>query len=276
VLTLFYRHMLPLIESGYIYIAQPPLYRVAKKGMQEYIHTEKEMNEMVLKLGTKSARIATVGKGSRVYTEKEMEKIINLLIELEQLSIAMERKSVPFKEYLAAIDEKKNKYPSYKFSENQKPIFVYKEDELSKYGETEELNAVEIFESHRLKEIGGELEKLDISIKDYLETEKEKLVVKSEENEEELPCKSLKEVYQQVTKLATKGMNIQRYKGLGEMNPEQLWESTMDPERRTLVKVSLEDTVEADRIFTLLMGEEAEPRKEFIHNYAHEVKNLDI
>jgi len=71
-------------------------------------------------------------------------------------------------------------------------------------------------------------------------------------------------------------MSVQRYKGLGEMNPEQLWESTMDPQKRTLLKVTLEDTVEADRIFTILMGNQAEPRREFIQNYAHEVKNLDV
>jgi DNA gyrase subunit B len=101
-------------------------------------------------------------------------------------------------------------------------------------------------------------------------------VLKNEETGEETKCASLKVVYEEVKKIATKGMHIQRYKGLGEMNPQQLWESTMDPAKRTLLKVALEDAVEADRIFTLLMGEEAEPRREFIQTYAHEVKNLDI
>ena len=88
--------------------------------------------------------------------------------------------------------------------------------------------------------------------------------------------KNLKKVLGAIRSLATKGMSIQRYKGLGEMNPEQLWESTMDPEKRTLMRVTLEDTVEADRIFTILMGGQAEPRREFIQTYAHEVKNLDV
>ena len=88
--------------------------------------------------------------------------------------------------------------------------------------------------------------------------------------------KSLKEVLNFVLQEARRGMTIQRYKGLGEMNPEQLWETTMDPGRRTFLRVKLEDTVEADKTFTILMGDEVGPRREFIEGFAHKVKNLDI
>ncbi|MCM8832170.1 MAG: hypothetical protein NC918_08270, partial [Candidatus Omnitrophica bacterium] len=115
-----------------------------------------------------------------------------------------------------------------------------------------------------------------ISIKEYLPQSKNIFIVENNETEEKVECNSLKTVFEELKKIATSGMHIQRYKGLGEMNPQQLWESTMDPARRTLLKVTLEDAVEADRTFTILMGEQVEPRKEFISEFAHQVKNLDI
>ncbi|MEI8349399.1 MAG: DNA topoisomerase (ATP-hydrolyzing) subunit B [Candidatus Omnitrophota bacterium] len=276
ILTLFFRQLPKLIEDGYIYIAQPPLYRIKRKEWEEYIHTEKDMNEIILRLGTKAAKMSKIGKGAEDFPAKEMEKMVNSLIELEKLSYSIERKGISFKDYVDTVDEKKKKYPMYKIIVNHKPKFIFDDDELSDYKDKEDLDSVEIFESYNIKEIGSELVKQGLSIKDYLPQEKEKFILTNEETKEEVKCKSLKAVFEEVKKIATKGMHIQRYKGLGEMNPEQLWESTMDPDKRTLVKVTLEDAVEADRIFTLLMGEEAEPRREFIQAHAHEVKNLDV
>ena len=276
VLTLFYRQLPKLIEDGYIYIAQPPLYRIKRRDLEEYIHTEKDMDEIIIKLGTKAAKLSKVGKGGQEFSEKEMEKIVNSLIELEKLSYSLERKGIAFKDYIEAVDEKKKKYPMYKVQVNHKILYVFDDDELSDYKDKEDLDSVEIFESYRIKEIGIEFAKHGLSLKDYLSQEKEKFTLANDETKEEVKCTSLKVVLEEVKKIATKGMHIQRYKGLGEMNPEQLWESTMDPDKRTLVKVVLEDAVEADRIFTLLMGEEAEPRREFIQAHAHEVKNLDV
>ncbi|MBU2043872.1 MAG: DNA topoisomerase (ATP-hydrolyzing) subunit B [Candidatus Omnitrophica bacterium] len=276
ILTLFYRHMPQLIDKGYIYLAQPPLYRVKKKSWEEYIHTEKEMNEMVLSLGTKSAELAKTGKTPKVYTQKELAKIIESLIGIEQLELSLGRKGIPFGQYIEAIDYKKKKYPAHKISVKQKAVFVTDEDEISSYGEIEELDHIEIYESHEVKKINEDLAKIGLSLKDYLPQGEAVFLVSDEEGSKKVSCQSLKIVLEEVRKLATEGMNIQRYKGLGEMNPGQLWESTMDPEKRTLIKVTLEDTVEADRIFTILMGNLAEPRREFIQTYGHEVKNLDV
>ncbi|MFH1771678.1 MAG: DNA topoisomerase (ATP-hydrolyzing) subunit B [Candidatus Omnitrophota bacterium] len=276
ILTLFYRHMLALIEEGCVYIAQPPLYRIKKKGLEEYIHTEKEMNEIILSLGTKSAKVKRIGIKDASITQKELERVIQNLIVFEQLVLSLERKGVSIKGYVEAINEKKKKYPAYKITVNQKPIFAFDEDGLSSYGEIEELDSVEIYESHEVRKINEELLKMNLSLKDYVVQEKSLFVLENEEAGEAIECNNLKEVLEQVRQLATKGMTLQRYKGLGEMNPEQLWESTMDPSKRTLVQVTLEDTVEADRIFTILMGSQTEPRREFIQAYAHEVRNLDI
>jgi DNA gyrase subunit B len=275
VLTLFYRQLPKLIDAGMVYIAQPPLYRVKRKDVEEYIHTDKEMNEMILKLGTKSAVLKKGGKSSGDYPVKDMEKIITSLIEIERLTQALERKGVIIKNYLEAIDEKKKQYPLYQVTINQKSIFVYSNDKLASYGELEELDSLEIFESYEIKELNENLHKLDLSIKDFLVADKPFTLV-GEDLEEEIKCPGLKTMLEEVRALATRGMNIQRYKGLGEMNPEQLWESTMDPAKRALLRVTIEDVVKADKIFEVLMGDDAGPRRAFIEEHGHEVKNLDI
>ena len=276
ILTLFYRHMLPLVEGGHIYIAQPPLYRIKKKNWEEYIHTEKEMNDIILSLGTKAAKLKKAKKGGKAFAQKELEKIIQNIITIEQLELSLERKGIPFKKYIQAIDQKKKRYPAHKISVHQKPIFLFKEGQLASFGEIEELDHVEIYESHEIRKINEDFIKVGSSLENYLPQEEELFILTSEENGEDIKCNNLKSVLTEVRKLATKGMSVQRYKGLGEMNPEQLWESTMDPQKRTLVRVTLEDTVEADSIFTILMGSQAEPRREFIQAHAHEVKNLDV
>jgi len=276
ILTLFYRHMLELVEQGCIYIAQPPLYRIKKKDWEEYIHTEVEMNNIILSLGTKSAKLKKCGKTSKPFTSKELEKIIENIIAIEQLELSLERKGVPFQQYVGEINQTKKKYPAHKISVNQKTVFVMDEDKLSTYGDIEELDHVEIYESHEIRKINEAFIKNGVSLKDYLFQEKDLFELSDDESGEVIKCNNLKMVLEEVRRVATKGMIVQRYKGLGEMNPEQLWESTMDPEKRTLVQVTLEDTVEADRIFTILMGGQAEPRREFIQAYAHEVRNLDV
>lgn len=276
ILTLFYRHMPKLIEDGYAYIAQPPLYRIKKKDWEEYIHTEIEMNNIILSLGSQSTKFKKLSKSPKIFAQKELEKIIQSVIALEQMEVSLERKGVSFKKYAEAIDETKKKYPAHKISVNQKIVFVLEEGELSSYGDIEELDHVEIYESHEIRKINETLMKVGLSLRYYLPQDKDLFELTHIESDEKIVCNNLKLALEEIRKLATKGMVIQRYKGLGEMNPEQLWESTMDPQKRTLVQVTLEDTVEADRIFTILMGSQAELRREFIQAYAHEVRNLDV
>ncbi len=162
-----------------------------------------------------------------------------------------------------------------------------------------ELDLIEFFEADEIADTIKKIEKLGVDIEDYCpdsnskkETpKKSKRASKSAKKEvfkknmlykidrkdaEPVYVANLSEALKYVQTEGKKGMAIQRYKGLGEMNPEQLWETTMDPEKRTVLKVTLEDAVEADKTFTTLMGDEVDPRREFIHKYAREVKNLDI
>ena len=129
---------------------------------------------------------------------------------------------------------------------------------------TAHINRVSRQQKYRMSEKGKETEK---KLKPYFR-------ITNEKEDKDLFC--LRDVLTYIKEAAAKGMHIQRYKGLGEMNPHQLWDTTMDPEKRTLLQVTLEDAVETDRMFTVLMGDEVEPRREFIEEYAHQVKNLDI
>jgi DNA gyrase subunit B len=176
--------------------------------------------------------------------------------------------------------------------------FLYNDDELAKYIQLEEKELkkkaegnglaasaesqprspeyIEFYEAREIEKIVEKIEKLGVDIEDYEAEEKgkTKYLVKNKDGRNSFP--DLKQILRFVMNAGKEGMNIQRYKGLGEMNPHQLWETTMDPAKRTLLQVTLEDAVAADEIFTILMGEVVEPRREFIEKHAHEVKVLDI
>ena len=171
--------------------------------------------------------------------------------------------------------------------------FVYSDKELAsitdKEGKEAEQDVLHLFEAQEIEELILKIEKLGFEFETYFgssiapkiatvkEPEKKIKAVYRIANDDDLKeVFSLKELLVYIKEVAAKGMHIQRYKGLGEMNPQQLWDTTMDPEKRTILRVTLEDAVEADKMFTVLMGDQVEPRREFIENHAHQVKNLDI
>ena len=290
-LTLLYRQMPKLIEDGFVYIAQPPLYKIARGQRQEYIQTEEQMNVLLLDLGREDLKFMQL-KGKETYTDNQFKEILELLVEVERYARFLEKKGVSFAKYLNFRHPKTKKLAIYMVKVEEKEHFLYNEKELSKLAgeeKTEEKTEVlELFEAQDIEKIISKLEKMGLDIQTYVlspavkelgskKTEKKaKPLYRLIAEKEHFDFYSLKEVLDFVKKQANKGMSIQRYKGLGEMNPEQLWETTLNPEKRTLLRVILEDAVEADRMFTVLMGDEVEPRREFIETHAHQVKNLDI
>ena len=281
-LTLLYRQMPKLIEEGFVYIAQPPLYRIKRGNREEYIQTEEEMNNLLLDLGREGLKLENL-KTKHIYTDHQLKEILENLMELERYRLILEKRGVKLEEIWHFRSQKPKKLPIYKVKVGQSTHYIFKEEELEKFTDQEDVEIMELWETQEIEKILKNLEKLDLDTFYYFplvtsptDTKKEKPLFRIIEDKQTHSFCSLKEILDFVKQNATKGMTVQRYKGLGEMNPQQLWETTMDPERRTLLKVTLEDAVEADRMFTVLMGEEVEPRREFIENYAHEVKNLDI
>lgn len=291
-LTFFYRHVPDLIENNFIYIARPPLYRIKKKKEMVYIHSEKEMDEHLLKLGMQDI-LLTPKKRDESLTKNSLNKLVDAILKIENMALNIERKSIPFLEFLEA---KKDKiFPRYEVYLKKEKIFVYTEEELvslkkeyenKQLKEHEEKNIqeefhpkslsfVEIFDPKEMFEIQKVLSEFSIDFERYLIADG-KLFTLRREGDITTPVHTLKEIIDILRENGRRGIEIQRYKGLGEMNADQLWETTMNPESRTLVKVTLPDAIAADQIFSMLMGEEVAPRREFIETHALFVKNLDI
>ncbi len=292
-LTLLYRQMRQLVESGYVYIAQPPLYKLKRGKREEYIDTDKEMNALILEMGLEGL-VVKGAKSKQQYTPAQLREMVQSTTELEKVIEIFIKRGVDFEKYVENIDRKTNKMPVYVVKVEGETHFAYSEKEVAEFTKKdEEAQYIEIFEHEDLERIEKALNKLELSISDYISPEIEEsyqvagqkkakkdvlnkplFILEDEQGKNE--AFSLQEILGIVRKQAHKGMHVQRYKGLGEMNPQQLWETTMDPSRRTILRVVLEDAVEVNKTFEMLMGDEVEPRRAFIETNAHQVRNLDI
>ncbi|MDP2905695.1 MAG: DNA topoisomerase (ATP-hydrolyzing) subunit B [Candidatus Omnitrophota bacterium] len=291
-LTLLYRHMPKLVQGGYVYLAQPPLYKIKRGNREEYIQTEQQMDEMVLDLGQEGHKLVCL-KDKNTFTDNQLKELLSLLVELDKIGKHLAKKGVIIVKYLTFRHPKTKKMPIYRVKVGGEEHFLYSDKELAELTEKEEktgqADVLELFEAEELDQVIAKIEKLGLDMSTYGfeivapkagsksdTTVKLKALYRINNDKDSKDLFSLKEVLSYIQEIATKGMHIQRYKGLGEMNPQQLWETTMDPEKRTLLKVTLEDAVETDKMFSVLMGDQVEPRREFIELHAHQVKNLDI
>jgi DNA gyrase subunit B len=283
-LTFFYRQMMELIERGHIYIAQPPLFRVTKGKSEQYVKDEREMAQFLLKKGTEHLTVQTA-KG-QVITGRDLTSFIERLIELNGLFQKVNRhiQDARVLEYLLSVNAGAKGFlgDTANVTDLVKKLesFGYK-PEISSDVEHAEQKIVYREGSQTPRTIGhqvlsgGEYQRLTALHKALQELDQAPFIVRGE-NQKENTAAGRQELIDYVMELGKKDLGIQRYKGLGEMNPEQLWETTMDPEKRTLLKVQINDKVFTDDIFTILMGDAVEPRRQFIEENALEVKNLDI
>ncbi len=299
-LTFFYRQMKPLVEQGYIYIAQPPLFKIKKDKKEMYLGSEEQLDKYLLEQGINEAKLYRLQEKKEVlaYEEKELKEILATFMAIESLMHKLVKKGINWEEFLKL--RKKEALPLYRVKTAEGEKFFYSDKERKdfiaayvaeqKKTETEapvetgaeaeepDLNIRDLWELKDLDNLLKKLEKNKVDTNLYYPNEKKKSFYRLKYVDEpiEAEISSLKELVEAVKAQGLRGVTIQRYKGLGEMNPEQLWETTMDPARRKLLQVKLDDTVAAERIFTTLMGDQVEPRRNFIQTHALEVKNLDI
>lgn len=301
-LTFFYRHMNALVENNFVYIAQPPLYRVSRKKTSRYIHSEKEMDDYLLELGISDVKLRIAGQ-NEVLTHEKVEKLLKAMLEVEAFIMRIERKGISFREFLASPNAE-GALPRFLITLSEGNRFVYsinefeqlrQQDEAAQRARHEEtlasipaeevteemrtfkparLHFIELYEEESLQQLTDTLNEYGFHFQNFLIAEKP--LVDILEDDKVHSYSTLKEVLDFLRNNGRKGIEIQRYKGLGEMNADQLWETTMDPTKRTLIKVTMPDLVAADHMFTMLMGEDVPPRRAFIEQHALSVKNLDI
>ena len=326
-LTFLYRQMPQLVKQGYVYIAQPPLYKVTRKKRVEYIDDDAQMTKMLLALGSEDVRLRSLENDKEV-AKKQLGEILELLQSLDKFARAIRRHGGDFTEYLEQRDAKKKLLPSHLvrvWEGNKETVHYFQsEDALAKFGEAnpdlglfgeddeeedqalgqEEGEAtaedaepakrerkakkndgprrrarhVELHEHTAIEEILAKLNRKGLSV-DHYSAQDEPLfeIIQGEgDNATARRLFSIAEILDAVVDVGRKGLQIQRFKGLGEMNPKELFETTMSPETRKLLRVEETDAVEADEMFTRLMGEEVEPRRHFIQENALNVRNLDV
>lgn len=300
-LTFFFRQMPQLFEQGRIYIAQPPLYEIKVKGKKksDYFLNEAEMRKRMEARGLEGAKLLIHSNGPESVSVKgaELMLLVRILDDIERIVGVLQRRGIIFKAFVENYYDGR-RLPSLHVRIGTESEFYYDKATYEKRlaelegcvkderfaDEAAQIITEELHEVVRLNELNGKLTKeYGLDITDFL------LKLARADSGEALPTKfeivsgddrysvaSLADLCAAVRQIGGKGVEIKRFKGLGEMNSEQLWETTMDPARRTLLQVTLDDAGEEDRLFSILMGDDVEKRRNFIRDHALEVQNLDV
>ncbi len=304
-LCFFYRQMYQLIEKGHVYVAQPPLFRVKSKRETNYVQTEEEMRRMSLDRGLENATLQA-DTGESIGGES-IRKLCLALASLEDAIVALERRGVNLRTHAERAHLETGRLPVFHVYVGNQEHWFTRRSELDDFLKQQQASqgelqvaesdttgdektgvserngpTIQINELHEVRTINSGLNQLaefgfDVQAllpQERTGTEEPRFVFKRGESETGLD--DLRGLLAAVRTAGEKGLTITRFKGLGEMNAEELRETTLDPEHRNLIQVSMTNAAEADEMFRVLMGDKVEPRREFIEKYALEVKNLDV
>ncbi|MGC9518813.1 MAG: DNA topoisomerase (ATP-hydrolyzing) subunit B [Desulfuromonadaceae bacterium] len=282
-LTFFFRQMPEIIEKGYLYIAQPPLFKVKRGKKDTYIKDEDTLLEYLLNLGVDGLEIK-LGKSGKTLRGKQAIPTLNIIVNFNNMFEKMVNRGV--KREVLEIFVKNKLQNGFIDNEDLTELFNILKQVAPEANFTLYANPARILFS-----MGSTRARIDRKLLEHFTLQEYKYLLQLYKNIEYLNSEDItllqdgnvienvdgfRELLDFVLNRAKKGQYVQRYKGLGEMNPDQLWETTMDPEKRTLLQVKIEDAVAADEIFTVLMGDQVEPRRDFIERNALNVSNLDI
>ncbi|MFL0797705.1 MAG: DNA topoisomerase (ATP-hydrolyzing) subunit B [Cellvibrionaceae bacterium] len=294
-LTFFFRQMPELIENGYVYIAQPPLYKIAKGKQEQYLKDDEALTEFLIQAALEGSSLH-VSEDAPGISGEGLNKLVHqynaTLANIERLARVYPKEVLEQMIYIPAVtmDDLKDQATMENWGEQLKGRFTFgnggshrykviieEDSERHLFLPTIEITAHGVPHQHRINhdffesgdyrkivELGNELNGL-LEVSAYISR-----------GERQQPVQTFKEALEWLMHESKRGYNIQRYKGLGEMNPEQLWETTMDKENRRMLQVTIEDAIGADQMFTTLMGDQVEPRREFIETNALSVANLDV
>ncbi|MBV8780215.1 MAG: hypothetical protein JO353_02350 [Phycisphaerae bacterium] len=304
-----------LIRAGRIYIAQPPLYQVTRKKKVEYVLNERAMRQIYTSLGLENTQLIIRDDGghdAKSLTGPELKQVVDLLSRLEELVTVIERRGIDFGDLLGRRDSQGH-LPTHRVvvdgeehffqSAADRNVFLREQQLLADDPEMTEMAVAnpespapppkpihlrlqknnELHETKELERIFTQLDQAGISIDDYFLTQEESVSGEKlktryalKQDTTVVDVAGVSQLLPEVLALGKHGIEVKRFKGLGEMNSGELWDTTLDPTKRVLLRVTLEDAGESERLFSVLMGEDVERRRQFIEDHALEVKNLDV
>lgn len=322
-LTFFFRHMRGLIDAGYVYIAQPPLYKVKRKKKEQYVENDAQMNAMLLKLGTEDISLLRL-RDNLCFAPEVLDKIVECMARLETLGRGVVRYGCPLADFLDTHKRGTQALPQFlariRTGNDETFEYLFTTDERLNFfarmgveditavtnireipGENGQLvqqrvSVYEIYEAPQMTKILKQLAELGLDVNSFAASDKpryeliegaagtppeaaagtKKLAGTPTPDSKRYPLNTMLDLIAKIRELGRRGLTISRYKGLGEMNPDQLFETTMNPKTRRFLKVTIEDAAEANRVFTMLMGGDVPPRRQFIEDNALNTSYLDV